>query len=160
MEATPGLPTERLLTFEVAAHVYAVPIGDVAEVTDLADIAVVPTLPLRVGGVMNHHGDALPVVHRHILFETGEADLADPEHVLVLEPSGEERGGLGVPVDRILGLVDGSGGTARGEDAVVERRPMEGRVVSVLDTRRLVQRAVEAIEKSVLGADTGEGTET
>jgi hypothetical protein len=119
----------------------------------------VPTLPPSVGGVMNHHGDALPVVHRDVLFE-GLGALEPPEHVLVLQPGGEEGAELGVPVDRILGLVDGSGGAARGVDAVFERRPIEGRVVSVLDTRRLVQRAVEVIGRSVLGADAGEGIET
>lgn len=153
-------PTQRLLTFVVGGHVYAVPIGDVAEVTDLSRIAAVPTLPLAVGGVMNHHGDALPVVQRDVLFDAATGALEAPEHVLVLQPSGDEGADLGVPVDRILGLVDGSGGTARGADAVVERRPIEGRVVSVLDTRRLVQRAVEVIGRSVLGADAGEGIET
>lgn len=160
MEAVSSHPTQRLLTFEVGGLVYAVPIGDVAEVTDIARIAAVPTLPVQVGGVMNHHGDALPVVHRHVLFAAAADGLAPPEHVLVLSPSGEDGEGLGVPVDRILGLVDGSGGTARGEDAIVERRPIEGRLVSVLDTRRLLHRAVEVIGRSVIGADQGEGIET
>jgi hypothetical protein len=62
-------------------------------------------------------------------------------------------------VDRVCGLVDGVGGAAHGADAVVERRPIEGRVVTVLDTVRLVERAAMVIERSVLGADAGEGAE-
>jgi len=77
----------------------------------------------------------------------------------VLARNQEDRGALGLPVDRILGLVDGAGGSARGADAVVERRPIDGRVVSVLDARRLLERAAENIERSVLGAEPGEGVE-
>jgi chemotaxis signal transduction protein len=155
----PAAQTERLLAFEVGGSVYAVPIADVAEVADLGRIAAVPTLPQGVGGVMNHHGDALPVLHRSALFDVAAEGLAEPQHVLVLARSPEDRGALGLPVDRILGLVDGAGGAARGHDAVVERRPIDGRVVSVLDARRLLRRAAEVIERSVLGADAGEGGE-
>jgi len=150
---------ERLLAFEVGGAVYAVPIEDVAEVADLGRIAIVPTLPRHVGGVMNHHGDALPVLHRTALFDVAAEALPEPRHVLVLARSPDDRGGLGLPVDRILGLVDGAGGVARGPDAVVERRPIDGRVVTVLDARRLLRRASEVIERSVLGADAGEGGE-
>ena len=43
-----------------------------------------------------------------------------------------------MPVDRVLGLVDGVGVAARGADPVAERRPIGGRVVSVIDPQRLV----------------------
>jgi chemotaxis signal transduction protein len=155
----PAAAGERLLAFEVAGSAYAVPIADVAEVTELSRITAVPTLPLQIGGVMNHQGDALPVVHRGVLFDAPLDRLAEPQHVLVLARSPDDRGALGLPVDRILGLVDGAGGTARGADAVVERRPIDGRVVSVLDARRLLERAAETIEKSVHGAELGEGGE-
>ena len=58
-------------------------------------------------------------------------------------------------VEKIIGLVEPkapSDGTIRGiagaaaTAAVVERRSIEGRVVSVLDPRRLVARARSAIE--------------
>jgi purine-binding chemotaxis protein CheW len=150
---------ERLLSFEVGGSVYALPIADVAEVTEPGRIVAVPTLPLHVGGVMNHQGDALPIVHRNVLFEVATERLAEPRHVLVLARSPEDRGALGIPIDRILGLVEGAGGVARGADAVVDRRPIEGRVVSVLDARRLLERAAEAIEASVLGAGLSEGGE-
>lgn len=159
MSAAFAPTNERLLSFEVGGSVYAVPISDVAEVTEPGRIVAVPTLPLRVGGVMNHQGDALPIVHRGVLFEVPAERLAEPRHVLVLARSPEDRGALGIPIDRILGLVPGAGGTARGADAVVERRPIEGRVVSVLDARRLLERAAEAIEASVLGTGLPEGGE-
>lgn len=150
---------QRLLAFEVGGSAYAVPIADVSEVADIGRIAAVPTIPMHVGGVMNHQGDALPVVQPGVLFEVPPERLGAPQHVLVLALAPEDHGDLGVPVDRILGLVDGAGGVARGPDGVVERRPIDGRVVSVLDARRLLERAAETIERSVLGTEWGEGGE-
>ncbi|MDH3687257.1 MAG: chemotaxis protein CheW [Myxococcales bacterium] len=150
---------ERLLTFDVGGHRYALPIAHVFEVVELGRLAAVPTLPRAIGGVMNHHGDALPIVHRDVLLDVDAETLTEPQHVLVLAPGDEEGPELGLPVDRVCGLVDGVGATALGADAVAERRPIEGRVVSVLDTVRLLERAAMMIERSVLGADAGEGAE-
>ena len=160
MEAPYASSTERLLTFEVAGKAYGIPIADVAEVAELGPVVSVPTLPRRAGGVMNHHGDALPVVHREVLFDVNEEALSEPEHVLVLARTKHVKGRLGLPVDRVLGLVEGRGGVAAGEDAVVERRPIDGQIVRVLDTQRLTELAVGVIERSVIGAGYAEGVET
>jgi chemotaxis-related protein WspB len=141
---------ERLVTFEVCGAAYALPIGDVLEVADLSRMSCIPMLPLRLGGVMNLHGDALPVIERSVLFEVVEGELTRPEHLLVIGGRrGELAGNLGVPVDRILGIHQGRGGAARDPSGVVERRPMDGRVVTILDTRRLLERAAAAIERAV-----------
>jgi len=150
---------ERLLTFEVAGAAYALPIADVAEVTEIPAISGIPTIPISVGGVVNHHGDALPVVRRSVLFGCDGDDFDEPRHLLVLARDPDDPEALGFPVDRVLGLVEGAGGVARGPDAVVERRPIDGRVVSVLDTQQLVRRAVEAIERSVIGPQQDQGGE-
>lgn len=147
----------RLLTFEVAGSAYALPIADVAEVAEISRIAGIPTIPAGVGGVVNHHGDALPVVRREVLFETAGGVLEEPRHLLVLARDPDDPEALGVPVDRVLGLVEGVGGVARGPDGVVERRPIDGRLVSVLDTQQLLRRAVGAIERSVIGPEPMHG---
>ncbi len=160
MERPAEAITGRLLTFEVAGTAYALPIGDVAEVAEIPPIAGIPTIPACVGGVVNHHGDALPVVRREVLFETEGSALEAPRHLLVLARDPDDPEALGLPVDRVLGLVEGTGGVALGADAVVERRPIDGRVVSVLDTQQLLRRAVEAIERSVIGPEPMHGGET
>ena len=143
----------RLITFEVGGSVYALPIANVLEVAEASEMACVPTLPSSIGGVMNYHGDALPVLRRSSLLDLRgggleDADLPEPDHVLVLA-TGERGGpGLGMPVDRILGLVDGAGAVARGTEAVAERRTIDGRVACVLDPQRLLSRAQEVIERS------------
>ena len=151
--------SDRLLVFEVAGTLYALPIADVTEVTEVGRIAAVPSLRATVGGVMNHHGDALPVVRRGALFEVGQGELPEPQNLLVLGRSPDDASRLGLPVDCVLGLADGAGGTAHGADAVVERRPIGGRLVNVLDPQRLLMRAVQVIEQSVMGADAMQGGE-
>jgi chemotaxis signal transduction protein len=138
---------ERLLTFEVGGGVYALPIGGVLEVVEAGDVACIPTLPPALAGVVNHHGDVLPVLSRSRLLDV-DGTLPEPEQVLVVSGSEEDSVRLGLPVDRVLGLADGAGAAARGAEPVADRRQIDGRLVSVLDPRRLVERAREVIESS------------
>ncbi|MCZ6784676.1 MAG: chemotaxis protein CheW [Proteobacteria bacterium] len=144
---------DRLLTFDVGGCVYALPIAGVLEVAEAAPMTCVPTLPRRCGGVMNWHGDALPVINPALLFDGVGTTLDAAEYVLVVSDRGDENARLGFPVDRVLGLVDGlPGSLSRAEapaELVVERRPVEGRIVNVLDTRALVARAQRVIEDAV-----------
>ena len=152
--------SDRLLVFEVGGMFYALPIADITEVTEVGRIASVPSLRASVGGVMNHHGDVLLVVHREALFEVGEGSLSEPQNVLVLGKSLDDPSRLGLPVDAIIGMVDGPGGVPNGTDVVVDRRPLGGRLVNVLDPQRLLMRAVQVIEESVVGADAMQGDQT
>ena len=160
---------ERLLTFEVASAVYALPIAEVHEVAEVQRICCVPTISPALVGVMNWHGDALPVVSTSLLLElSGEtedpgSEVADSvasgegaskgegglvaQHVLVVSARDDEPAQLGLPIDRVIGLVDGPRRVRGSRGLVVERRPVENRVVSVLDPRRLVERATEVIER-------------
>ena len=184
MSASPAraADVERLLTFEVASSVYAVPIAEVHEVAEAGRICCVPTISLGVVGVMNWHGDALPVVSTPLLLEedaaepssggdlaphagaaTGAAEARGAsqesevveagverlagQHVLVVSARDDEPAQLGLPIDRVIGLVDGPRCPRGGRRLVVERRPVESRVVSVLDPCRLVERATEVIER-------------
>lgn len=156
-DAAQDFSSDRLLVFEVGGRPFALPIADIAEVTDVGHIASVPTLRAAIGGVMNHHGDVLPVVHRGALFGTGSGEFAEPQNLLVLGRSPDDASRLGLPVDRILGMAGGAGGTAQGDEVVVERRPIGGRLVNVLDPHRLLMRAVQVIEESVMGADAMQG---
>jgi chemotaxis signal transduction protein len=177
--AVPASDAERFLTFEVAATIYALPIAEVHEVVEVRRICCVPTIPRSNVGVMNWHGDALPVVAAKLLLEPGDpedAELAEEEidaeampervegefgadavmtssdgggHVLIVSSNDDEPARLALPVDRVLGLVDGPRRRRGGGGLIVERRPVDGRVVNVLDPRRLVVRAIEVIGRHV-----------
>lgn len=172
----PAADAERLLTFEVDMAVYALPIAEVHEVAEAQRICCVPTIARDQVGIMNWHGDALPVVSAPLLFELRPEDLpeepvldeesAEPapeaaprprparrpgtllgQHVLVVSGRDDEPAQLGVPIERVIGLVDGARRRRGGGRLVVERRSVDGRVVSVLDPRRLVARASEVIAR-------------
>ena len=172
MSSHPAPDAERLLTFEAGATVYALPIAEIHEVAEVERICCVPTLPRDAVGVVNWHGDALPVVAPSLLFgdvpeaageseddeeaiDVGSAEVPASaavlavEHVLVVSARADGSAQLGVPIDRVIGLVDGPRNLRGGRKLVVERRPVDGRVVNVLCPRRLVARANEVIEREV-----------
>jgi len=140
---------QRLLTFELAGALYALPIDGVLEVAEASRVTCIPTLPTQIGGVVNYHGDALPVVRCSSLFPVDESELCEPSNILVITDRAGDAPRLGLPVDRVLGLVDGHAAGALPADALWERRSIEGRVASVIDPKRLVAQAREVIESSV-----------
>jgi chemotaxis signal transduction protein len=140
--------TQRLVLFEVAGTAFAIAIADVLEVTESGSIAAIPGLPRETAWVMNHHGEALPLVSREALFELPGADADPAGHVIVLAARGGEAGWLGVPVDSVVGLVDAAVTAAGGQGLVVDRLPLRGRITSVVDARRLLERAAWLIEAS------------
>lgn len=139
----------RMLAFELGGTLFALPISGVVEVAESARVAPVPLLPRESFGVVNHHGDALPVVFAGSLLEFSGASA--PTRLLVLAGDADDPERYGLPVDRILGLVPGGGAHARSDDPVAERRPHEGRVLNVLDPRRLLARASALVEESLSG---------
>lgn len=138
---------ERLLTFEIASSLYALPISGVVEVAEIEDdLAAIPTLPAEFGGVINFHGEALPVLRARALLGVGGAEPNTPMQIVVITDRPSEKARLGLPVDEVLGFVEGRRVSARGSDPVAERRSMDGRVAKILDPARLVARAAGVIE--------------
>ncbi len=144
---------DRLLTFEVAGSVFALPIWGVIEVAEIAELACVPSVPPSVAGVLNYKGDALPVVRRERLLDLEAGGVSEPEHVLVVTDRALGSARLGLDVDRVLGLVDGSAASAHGSGPVAERRPIDGRVARILDPSRLIERAQGVIEASLASGE-------
>lgn len=162
---------ERLLTFEIGDALFALPIDGILEVTDMAEVRCIPTIPPHIAGIVNHHGDALPVVHRHELLGLSEGEPApcpgslqsaaslgaqgtgNSPQILVITDRCSVTAQLGLPVDRIVGLVAGRASSSQGVDPVAERRTVNGRVASILDPRRLILRAREIIDQAVGGTD-------
>lgn len=140
--------TTRLILFEVSDAVYALPIADVLEVLEHSSRVGIPTLPLSVGGVVNHHGEALPVISPAALFEGSEGETA-AEHMLVLGGVGSEAGQLGLPVERVLGLADAALSPAANTGWIRERVILDDRVVAVLDAACCLDRAEAAFSVSV-----------
>jgi len=86
------------------------------------------------------------------LCREGDAMPIERAHVLVVAGRSEEAPSLGMPVDRVLGLVDGAAVVGDSEETtlVVEKRTVDGQVVNVLDPQRLVARAAGLIESAAV----------
>ncbi len=153
---------DRLLMFVFDDVRYALPIAWVVEVAEKDRVTSVPSLLLPIGGVMNWHGEALPLVATELLLgrDRGEAGATPfgaattvgyaQDQVLVVAEKPGSLARLGMPVDRVIGLVAGQGYDVRnkGEGLVVERRPVDGRIVHILDPVALVARGAEVIESA------------
>lgn len=171
MTAQPAEDAERFLTFEAESSVYALPIAEIHEVAEATQICCVPTISPLLVGVMNWNGDALPVVSTPLLLANAE-EVSEPDgeadddaavsrdekasetrrglgrtHVLVVSSRDDEAAQLGLPIDRVMGLVDGPRHSRSGAELVVETRLLEGCSVNVLNPRRLVERATEVIDR-------------
>ena len=115
----PQSDTDRQLMFLFGDIRYAMPIAWVVEVAEKARVTSVPSLALPVGGVMNWNGEALPVVATELLLgREGDEAGATPfgaattvgyaqEQVLVISASPGGPARMGMPVDRVNGLMDG-----------------------------------------------------
>ncbi len=153
---------DRLLMFLFEDIQYALPIAWVVEVAEKDRVTGVPSLALPVGGVMNWHGEALPLVATELLLgrdrdEAGATPFGAAttvgyaqEQVLVVSEKPGSPARMGMPVDRVIGLVAGRSEAGRhvGGELVVERRPVEGRIVHILDPAALVARGEEVIESA------------
>lgn len=137
---------ERLLTFEVSGGLFALPIDGVLEVSEMCEIACIPSMPASVGGVVNYHGDALPVLTWSSL--GGIENSEQPANFLVITNRGGDVARLGILVDRVTGLVDGGVPAANENEIVAERRSINGRVASLLDPSQLVEVAKRVIASS------------
>ena len=142
---------DRLLTFEIAGALFALPISDVLEVAEPSGEACIPSVPSEVACVMNYRGDALPVVRRERIL-TVERSEARAENLLVISDRTTAAPRLGLEVDRVIGLEDSPAVRSRDGSVVAERRPMAGRVASILDPARVVARAREVIEGTLAQA--------
>lgn len=147
-------PGARLLTFEAAGELYALPIDEILEVSETSEIASIPTVPRSFGGVMNHRGDALPVLSLQVLLGSDarpeSASSAgtglEARHLLVLSRDDDHSPKLGLPVDSVQGFVNAPTESEKCEGVVKERFSLEGRDVVVIDSRQLMARATSVIE--------------
>ena len=110
---------------------------------------------------MGHRKEALPLIATELLLgrhrdEAGATPFGAAttvgyaqDQILVVADKPGSLARLGMPVDRVIGLVPGQGYDARkGDGLVVERRPVDGRIVHILDPVALVARGAEVIESA------------
>jgi purine-binding chemotaxis protein CheW len=78
--------------FRVGTEEYGLALDDVQEIITTPHITRVPKAPPHIKGVINLHGNVIPVFDLARRFEIGETDFSESSRVVVVEYNGEAIG--------------------------------------------------------------------
>jgi chemotaxis signal transduction protein len=99
---------DQYLSFNLDDERYAVPVGSVEVVLEMASITRVPMCPPYLRGVINHRGSVVPVVDLKAVFGRGQTELSEGASIIVsqIEYEGESltAGVLADAVQEVLEL--------------------------------------------------------
>lgn len=135
-----------ILAFEVRQRRYALRIEDVVEVAAMVEIVPLPDAPAGVLGVVNRHGEMLPLLDLRHVFHEDAAPVDDSTYFIVVESAGQ-RAGLVVdavdvvkyvPADAFQPVPDN-----RFVRAIVQH---ENDLLQVLDVQPLFTRIFQRVE--------------
>ncbi|HWQ09798.1 MAG TPA: chemotaxis protein CheW [Holophaga sp.] len=135
--------TRQYLTFTLDKHTYAIPLTQVAEITNNLELNHMPHMPKGVEGLLHLRGEVLPIINMRVRMGLPllEKDLF--ENILLLDTDGSR---TGILVDQVESVITVS------QDQITPASPMlsgadgawtrgfvllQDRVVVVLDTRRV-----------------------
>ena len=91
------------LSFQLAGHVYAVPLAQVAEITPNRELNKIPHMPRSVEGLLDHRGKVIPVVSLRSRMHLPAQDAALAANIVVLDLGGNSPVGILVDaVDSVL----------------------------------------------------------
>lgn len=122
-----------VIVFGVGATRYAIELRWIREVVTLGFVTGVPTAPVALGGVVNLHGEILPVLDLGALLAVGHGLPArQGDGALVVEADGSVAAIRVDQVDHVASLL------ATTETLVVDSA---GRAITLLDPARLVRLA-------------------
>lgn len=136
-------PTEGAGThflFKRHEQLFAVSVPDVAEVIEVPAKTRVPATAQVVAGVINHHGDILPVLEIDTLLEITDDTSHPSEKETIGFIVGEGDGRMVVPIDATLGLVQLPIEGEKGKGFIRTTVVVEQQVIAVLDIKRLLEK--------------------
>jgi chemotaxis-related protein WspB len=148
----------KVMVFHIGRERYALPLTGILRVLPVARLKALPGAPHYVRGLLDLHGEPLPVIDVSDLAGTpSDAVRYDTRILLVEIHAGGRLRRLGLKTERVLGVASVDGPLA---DAGVARAPWLGQVapgahgmLQLLDPERLLPPDAEA-----LLFDTGDAT--
>ncbi len=91
------------LSFRLGNEVYAANVSKTIKILQLSEITRVPNAPPTMKGVINHHGNVLPVVDLNQTFNLPETDKTINTCIIILSVGeGEKQITIGAIVDEVL----------------------------------------------------------
>jgi purine-binding chemotaxis protein CheW len=116
----------RLLTFELDAQRFGLPMADVREVVRVAAFVPLPKAPQVIEGVLNFRGSAVPVLDIRARFGLPSRAVRTSDH-LVVARAGDRT--AAIRVDRVADLIEAA---AKDIEDVAAVTPARGYVSGVL----------------------------
>jgi len=92
--------------FRVARETYGLRLADVRELIAVPRITRVPNSPVHIAGVINLHGNVVPVFDLAARFGIGRTTIGPDARVVVVEARGEPIGILAEYVTRVIRFTD------------------------------------------------------
>lgn len=79
----------KLLTFDLGAESYGIPILQVREIIGMMDITYVPKMPQSIKGVINLRGKIIPVMDLRLKMGMDEKEYGNRNSIIVVETDSE-----------------------------------------------------------------------
>ena len=140
----------KTMVFHIGRERYALPLASVLRVLPVARLKALPGAPHFVPGLLDLHGEAIPVVDLSRLAGTPPDAVRYDTRILLVEiDAGGRRRRLGLKAERVVGVASIDGELA---DAGVASAPWLGQVapgadgmLQLVDPDRLLAPDVEAL---------------
>lgn len=101
MTTSPGDERLPLLTFRLAEQTYALHIRDVVEVASLVTLKTVPDAPDYLLGMVNRHGEPMPLIDLGRLFGHTAVEVR-PDTVFIVVHGDDDQNWVGLVVDEVF----------------------------------------------------------
>ncbi len=101
---------QRIVLFSLDQPRYALPVSDVVKVERAVEITPVPKAPASVSGVINYHGDIIPVLDLRKLFGLPKREIRLEDQFIIARTSQQL---VVLVADSVAGVYDHDGGDAR-----------------------------------------------
>ena len=96
-----------ILSFKVSSNVFAVDALHVIHILEVPDkITKVPNTPHFTTGVINHHGNIIPVVDMRVIMEEKIDERKKSEAIIIINPSFAPEIRFGIYVDMISEVIN------------------------------------------------------
>ena len=93
------------LSFRLGNEKYAANVSKTLKILQLSEITKVPNAPVNMKGVINHHGNVLPVVDLSQTFQLPETEVTQNTCIIILSvDQGNEVVNIGAIVDEVLSV--------------------------------------------------------
>ncbi len=101
--ANGDIKTDSYLTFKLTNELYAISVSQTIKILQLSEITHVPNAPDSMKGVINHHGNVLPVIDLNQTIGLPETQRTKNTCIVILSVSTQSREvSFGAIVDEVL----------------------------------------------------------